>query len=471
MAADLIETQTLSTRGTSLARVMSLQQDYFSSGRTAEYGFRKEQLRRFHDNFLRFEEDLALAVKKDIGKPYREAYTMELALIAKEIRYFQKNMAKLMKVKRVATPLFLFPARSYRQPVPLGQVLILSPWNYPYLLTLIPLVGAIAAGNCVVIKPSEVGSYSSQVMADLIHESFDEEYVSSFLGGPGLSQELLTHPWGHVFFTGSTSVGREVAGACAKTLSPVTLELGGKSPAIVSATANIALAARRIIFGKLSNVGQTCVAPDYLLVQSSIAEPLIAALKDELQRQLGVDLENNSGYGRIINESHFDRLVAMMKGGDIIYGGRHDRQDLFMEPTLLTNIPPESPLFNREIFGPLLPIFTFHKFEEAMEFVNKKTKPLAAYIFSEDKLEINRFKREIPFGGGCVNDTIIHLSNNELPFGGVGHSGIGSYHGKYSFDTFSHYKSIVHVSSRLDLPFRYLPETPIKNKVMRFFIR
>ncbi len=471
MPAELEESNILNPSGTPLKRIMDLQQDYFASGRTKEYGFRKEQLRRLRESLDRFEKAILSALKEDLGKAERESYMMEIALIGKEIRYFQKNLKYFMKPEKRATPLYLLPAKSYRYPEPLGQVLIQSPWNYPFLLNLVPLVGAVAAGNCAVIKPSEVSSHSSQVLAELIHDAFAEEYVSCFLGGAQVSQQLLSYGWNHVFFTGSIQIGRLVASACAKTLTPTTLELGGKSPVIVTQHANIPLAARRIIFGKIPNAGQTCVAPDYILVQEAYRDQLIAALKDEIHSQLGHDIHKNSCYGRIVNTAHFDRLVGLIQEGEVAYGGNHDRQELYIEPTILENVTSDSRLFHDEIFGPLLPLFTYERFDEMVKFIRDKPKPLAAYLFSEDSDEVEKFRDKVAFGGGCINDTIVHLSNNELSFGGIGQSGFGAYHGKYSFDTFSHHKSIVQVSSKFDLPFRYLPESPLKSRVLRFFVR
>ena len=459
-----------SVSGLSLSRVRELQEDYFKSRRTLEYGFRMEQLRRFYESVNKFESKILHALEKDLGKGRREGLMMELGMVRHEITYFRSHLKSLMKRRGMPTPFFLMPARSFRQPEPLGRVLILGPWNYPFNLTLLPLIGAIAAGNCAVVKPSELSPHCSEVMAELIAETFPEEYITTFLGGVEVGQNIVDQPWDHVFFTGSTRVGSEIAQIAAKHLTPTTLELGGKSPGIISANAHVRIAARRLAFGKLTNAGQSCIAPDYLLVDESVKDSFLSHLKSELQAGMGTPKEGDYTMGRIVSEKHYSRLENLRANCSVIWEGPHDRDSRYMAPVILE--PEEDhKIWDEEIFGPLLPIQFYKKFEDALEIVNRRPKPLAAYLFTEDSSEINTFMDQVSFGGGCINDTVFHLANNRIPFGGVGPSGIGSYHGEFSFHTFSHYKSIVQAATFLDLPTRYLPFSFWKEKLLRFFLR
>lgn len=443
------------------------QEAFFLSQKTQSCEFRVEQLRKIKNALQMHQESIYQALYLDLGKSRREAYVTEVSTVNREIDYFLKNLKKLTRRRRVATPIFLQPARSYIYPEPLGRVLIISPWNFPFLLTLIPLIGAIAGGNCVVVKPSEISKHSSDLLQKILAECFSPEHVSLLQGGPGVSQDLLAQRWGHVFFTGSPEVGKIVARSCAEHLNPMTLELGGKSPVVVTKNANLTLAARRIIYGKGTNAGQTCVAPDYILAHADIRQQLIEQLKEQILLQYGTDASKNQEYGRIVNLAHFDRLVELQKSCKVIHGGQHNRNERFFELTLLDRPDPDAKISSQEIFGPLLPIIPYSTFPEMIQFILAKPKPLASYIFSDNESEIADFVTRISSGGGCINDTIVHPSNTNLKFGGIGASGIGSYHAYQSFRTFTHAKSMVQSSTSFDLPIRYLPAFPWKEKILR----
>ncbi len=454
------------TSETQLLQLDEIQEKYFFSNKTRSVEFRIEQLKKLKSALQSHLEEIYQSLRLDLGKSKREAYVTEISSINSEIAYFTKNLKELAHRRRVATPIFLQPAKSYIYPEPLGRVLIISPWNFPFLLSIVPLIGAIAGGNCVVLKPSEISTHASQVIKQIIDKIYPPEYVSVVLGGAETSQTLLKKHWGHVFFTGSPLVGKVVARACAEQLNPMTLELGGKSPVVVSRTANLPIAARRIIYGKGTNAGQTCVAPDYILAHADIREELISLLKQEIVRQYGLDASKNSEYGRIVNLTHFDRLVELQRGNHVLFGGNHNRAQKYFDLTLLDSPNPKAKISSEEIFGPLLPILSYSKYQEVVQYVLAKPKPLASYIFSEDKDEIAHFINDISFGGGCVNDTIVHPSNTNLKFGGIGASGIGSYHAYQSFRTFSHYKSIVKSPTYVDPSIRYLPSSRWKEKLL-----
>ena len=382
----------------------------------------------------------------------------------------EKHLAGWMGDKRHLTPLAQFPARSFTVQEPYGVVLIMSPWNYPFLLTMEPLIGAIAAGNCAVVKPSAYSPATSAVVRDILAACFPPEFVSAVEGGREENQALLDQKFDYIFFTGGVTVGKEVMSKAAKHLTPVTLELGGKSPCIVDATAKLDLAAKRLVFGKLLNCGQTCVAPDYLLIDRRVKDRFLAHVRKWVAVQYG-DALDNRGYVRMVNEKHFHRVMGLIDPSKVVFGGRGDPDTLKIQPTVLDNVSPEDPVMQQEIFGPVLPVLTFDRVEEALAFVNARPRPLALYLFSRDRAVRELFLRRASFGGGCVNDTIIHLATSRMPFGGVGNSGMGGYHGKASFDTFSHRKSIVEKSTLVDLPVRYAPYTPAKDKLLRLFLK
>lgn len=440
-----------------MKETLQKQRDYFSSQETKEVDFRLRQLSTLKRMLEENEKDILASLQEDLGKSEIEAYETEIGLCHAEINYARKKLSGWAKKKRVRTPITGFPAKSYQLAEPYGVVLIISPWNYPWLLTINPLIGAIAAGNCVVIKPSAYSRANSVLLADLISKYFKEDYISVVLGGREENIALLEQDFDYIFFTGSTAVGREVMEKAAKYLTPVTLELGGKSPVIIDDSAKLELAAKRIAWGKLVNGGQTCIAPDYVLVQESLREDLLRYVKKEIEGFYGPDPLFNEEYPKIINEKHFDRLLGLLEGQHIVAGGASDRASLKIEPTLLVDVDPDSGVMQEEIFGPILPILTFKRLEEAIHFVESRPKPLALYHFSEDKTLQDQVQRQLSFGGGCINDTLMQVSTHYLPFGGVGASGMGSYHGKKSFDTFSHYKSILNKSTWLDVPLRYPP--------------
>jgi aldehyde dehydrogenase (NAD+) len=460
----------LNSLGQSLSEVRILQKNYFFSGATRSYAFRVQQLHALRAAIKRYEPRIFAALQEDLHRNPTETFMAEIGFLYDEIRHTLAELKHWMKPEKVKTPFLLAPARSQIIREALGEVLILSPWNYPVQLLLAPVVGAIAAGNCMVLKPSELSPHASQVIADLVNETFHPRYISVFEGGVEVSQALLDQPWDHIFFTGSTAVGAIVAQAAARFLTPVTLELGGKSPAIVDATADLKIAARRIIFGKFVNAGQTCIAPDYILVHHSKRDELVAQLKSELQKFYTADAKSSDSYGRIINTRHFDRLALLMAEGTLAVGGGKSREKLFIEPTVLVDVKPEHRIMQEEIFGPLLPILTFDSFEDVVAQVRSLAKPLALYLFSEDSNMRKKVLENLSFGGGAINDTVMHFLNSEMPFGGVGASGSGATHGLHSFLTFSHRKSVLINTSKVDLPVRYAPYTPVKAMAFRLLM-
>ncbi|MGE4272799.1 MAG: aldehyde dehydrogenase [Desulfitobacterium sp.] len=438
------------------------QRRYFEEGKTKELNFRMEKLRVLRKVIIDNEEEIREALHKDLNKTPFEAYATEVGIVLEELSYTLKHLPKWVKRKRVRTPITQFLATSFTYPEPHGITLIMSPWNYPFQLAIAPLIGAIAAGNCSVIKPSEYSFNTSVVIEKLIKENFKEEFITVVRGGREANKTLLDEKFDHIFFTGSVAVGKTVMEAASKHLTPVTLELGGKSPCIVDETANIDLAAKRIIWGKLLNSGQTCVAPDYLLVHSSIKSKLIDKMKEYVDEFYGKNPSINEDYPKIINEKHFKRLQSLILGEEIVFGGRFNEETHQISPTIVHNVTWDSPVMLEEIFGPILPVLEFEHLREVVSQVNKHPKPLALYFFTTKKEREEQILRDISFGGGCINDTIVHLATSYMPFGGVGESGMGGYHGKASFDTFSHQKSIMKRSNLLDIPLRY---PPFKNKL------
>ena len=448
-------------------QIVEKQRAYFHTGATLDVKGRIEVLKRLKETILEMEDEILDALHSDLGKSRQEAYMCEIGMALDEIHHMVKYVAKYARERRARTPLAQFIAKSVVKPMPYGNVLIMSPWNYPFLLTIDPLIDALAAGNTAVIKPSAYSPATSAVLVKLIHKCFSPEYVEVITGGRAENQCLFEEKFDYIFFTGSQAVGKEVMRHAANYLTPVTLELGGKSPCIVDSTAKIELAAKRIVFGKFLNCGQTCVAPDYVLCQENVKERLITAIKKEITLQYGEQPLNNPAYGKIINEKQYNRLQRLMNPEKIICGGECKEEELRIAPTVMDNVTWEDAVMQEEIFGPILPILTFQTLDEVIQVVNTHQHPLAFYFFSEDKKAIKKMLSRCIFGGGCVNDTIIHLATANMGFGGVGESGMGSYHGKAGFDTFSHKKSVVNKATCLDLSMRYQPYTKRNEKMIR----
>lgn len=440
-----------------IKHLLEKQRDFYSSGATREILFRIKQMQKLAQAIEYREEEILRALKLDLGKSPVEAYLSELGMVKAELSYIIKNLRQWAKPERVRTPMLFFGGKSQIYPEPLGQVLIISPWNYPFYLGMAPLVGAMAAGNCVVLKPSELAPHTSALLCKLSSEIFAEEYIAVLEGGAESSQALLEQCFDHIFFTGGPMIGKIVMQAAAQNLTPVTLELGGKSPCIVEKDIQIEYAARRIVWGKFLNAGQTCVAPDYLLVNRQIKEALLAQLQQVISEFYGPDPRDCSDYARIINEPHFRRLEALLSDGLIICGGELDRSEKYIAPTIIDGISAASPIMQEEIFGPLLPVLDYESLDEAINFVNSRPKPLALYFFSRDKSQQDQILRQTTSGGVCINDTLSHISSPELPFGGVGASGMGSYHGRASFEVFSHRKSVLKQTFLFDFPVKYPP--------------
>ncbi len=451
--------------------ILKRQKEYFSSGATLPVKMRKKALTTLLHALEENEAELLSALKTDLGKSAQEGYMCELALTKSEIRYMLRHVDGYAREHRVHTPLGQTFSRSFVKAVPYGSVLIMSPWNYPLLLSLEPLADAIAAGNTVVIKPSAYAPTVADMIEKVISSCFPSEFVTVIKGGRAENTALLDSSFDYIFFTGSKSVGREVMRKASQRLTPVTLELGGKSPCIVDETADLRLAAKRIVFGKFINCGQTCVAPDYIYCAESIREKLIRELQQQIQKQYGETVLQNPDYGKIINQKHFDRLCGLLDQTKIVCGGQANPQTLQISPTILDRVTWQDPIMQEEIFGPLLPVLTFKRLEEAAQKINSMPSPLALYHFSSDRQNIRFVKERIQYGGGCINDTLIHLATSGMGFGGVGESGMGSYHGKCGFDTFSHKKSIVDKKTFLDLPMRYQPYNKFYGSLIRLFVR
>lgn len=452
-----------------LDELLEAQKKYFEAGNTLSYSARKTSLLRLKEAILKHTGEIYQALQQDLGKSETESYMCEVGLVLSDLQYQLKHLKGNMKIKRKRTPLAQFRAKSYQKPSPYGNTLIISPWNYPILLSLEPLVGAIAAGNTVLLKPSEYSEASSMVLKNIIEQAFPASHVAVILGDSTVSSTLLEREFDYIFFTGGTKIGKIVYEAACRHLTPVTLELGGKSPVIVDESAKISLAAKRIVFGKFINCGQTCVAPDYAVVHESKKQEFIKALIYWIQRLYPKGLENQD-YGKIIHDRHWHRLMNYMDKSKILYGGKGALGSLKIEPTLL-EADLDDAVMQEEIFGPILPILSYRNTDELFFILSRHAHPLALYVFSENKKNIERITSRVSFGGGCINDTIIHLATNELPFGGIRESGIGSYHGKKSFESFSHMKSIVAKASWLDLPIRYTPYTRNKTKLIQWFMK
>ena len=452
-----------------IATIIEKQREYFHSGATKSYAFRINALKKLQQALRDHEGQISSALLEDLNKQPFEAYLTEIGLVLSELRYHIRHLRGWMKDKRVPTPLAQFHSVSFISPQPYGVALIMSPWNYPVLLCLDPLIGAISAGNCAVVKPSAYTPKTSQAIADMLGAIYAPEYVAVIQGGRQENAALLEQKFDYIFFTGSNTVGRLVMEAAAKNLTPVTAELGGKSPAIVDASSDLKLAAKRIAFGKLLNGGQTCVAPDYVLVEESARDQLIQYFREVLEEKFPNG--NYADHVRIVSERHFKQKKALLEGQTIAFGGRVDEAQRTIEPTVLIDVDPESQVMQEEIFAPILPVLTWTKLDEAIDFVRSRPEPLALYLFTSSRDVEKKVLDTCSFGGGCINDTVVQLANSDLGFGGVGQSGMGSYHGKRSFDTFTHYRSIVRKSTRLDLPFRYFPYTKKNFRLIRRFLQ
>ena len=441
--------------------VVAAQREFFHSGATLDIAFRKQMLRRLQKALTEWEKPLADALYADLHKSYEEAYITELSIVAGEVRNHLHNLERWAARKRCATPLKMFPSRSRIVSEPLGTSLIIAPWNYPVQLMLNPLVGAISAGCTAILKPSPYVPHVAKTIEAMISSTFDEKYIAVVQGNRDVNTALLAERYDVIFFTGSPSLGRTVMSAAAKNLIPVILELGGKSPCIVDKDADIEIAARRIVWGKGLNAGQTCIAPDYLLLHESVKERFIEAFKRESVKLHGADASQSKHYVRMVNDRAFERVAGYLADGKVVAGGRTKPEERYIEPTLLDEVSPEAPVMQEEIFGPIFPIQTFQSTEEAIDFVTKREKPLALYYFGSEKRgwEVIRCTSS---GGACINDTIMHIANENTPFGGVGNSGMGRYHGRESFDAFSHRRSVVITPTWLDVPFRYMPYTLFK---------
>ena len=455
-----------------LREKINKQREYFSTGETKDINFRIEKLKKLRDVLKSEEEKVFEALKKDLMKSSFESYVTEVAMVYDEINMHIKNIKKWSKKRRVKTPLVQFPAKSFIQLEPYGVVLIIGPFNYPFMLTMDPLIGAIAAGNTAVIKPSESAPETSKILKEILEKVFDEKYVLHVNPerGKEVVEELLKEKFDYIFFTGSATVGKIVMKAASQYLTPVTLELGGKSPCIIDKDCKLELAARRIVWGKLLNSGQTCVAPDYLYVHKDIEEEFIKKLEEEIKNQFGDNPLESKDYSKMVNEREFNRVLSYIDKEKLVFGGNYNRKTFQIEPTILKNVTWNDPVMEREIFGPIFPILPFENLDEVIRLVNSKDKPLAIYYFSEDKNKIEKVLNSTSSGGVTINDTLVHVSSSYLPFGGVGNSGMGEYYGKYSFDLFSNKKGVMNRKTFLDLKIRYAPfqnKLTIVKKIMK----
>lgn len=454
-----------------IKELLESQRLFFTAGKTLSPEYRIAALKRLRAAILAHEAEIHDALKQDLGKSRFESYMCEVGLTCSELSYMITHLKRFAAEKRVPTPLAQFASHSYTKPSPFGVTLIMSPWNYPFMLAIDPLADALAAGNTAILKPSAYSPCTSKIIQKLIGECFDPSYVAVITGGRSENQYLLRQKFDYIFFTGSQNVGREVLRQAAEHLTPVTLELGGKSPCLVDASADLSLAAKRIVFGKFLNCGQTCVAPDYLYCDASVKDELIRQIQIQIQAQFGQEPLRSNDYGKIINQKHFERLAALIDPAKTVCGGKTEPAACRIEPTLLENVTWDDPVMAEEIFGPILPVLTYQTLEEAIRQMNSRPHPLALYLFSQNKRNIRLVTGQCQFGGGCINDTIIHLATSQMGFGGVGASGMGAYHGKTGFETFSHRKSIVDKKTWIDLPMRYQPYRPVYEKLLRLFLR
>lgn len=452
-----------------IENIVKKQKKFLEKLKTKDVEYRIEKLKKLYQVIKESEDEIAKALHKDLNKDKVESYMVETGMVLDELSYMIKNTKKWIKPRRVKTPLSQFLANSYIVQEPYGIVVIMSPWNYPFLLTMQPLMGALVAGNTCIVKPSRHSINTSKVIKKIIEKVYNEEYVS-VVWGEDVSEEILKQDVDYIFYTGSARIGKQVMKAAAERLIPVTLELGGKSPCIVEKTADIKLAAKRIAFGRILNSGQTCIAPDYILVQSDIKDEFVKELQKNIIKMVGENPLENTEYPKMIGEKQFKKVTDMIIKKDVIYGGKSDEKTLKIEPTVL-KCTYKSKAMEEEIFGPLFPIIEFKELTEVIRYINSHPKPLALYLFTNNKKIQKMILRDVPFGGGCINDTIMHIASHHMPFGGVGNSGMGSYHGKYSFDTFSHYKSIIKKSNLIDMPMRYHPYKEENYKLIKFFLK
>ena len=456
---------------TQINKLVQSQRHFFLTGTTLDVNVRIDALKKLYSAIKKHENEIFDALYKDLGKSQFESYMCEVGLTLSEISYILKHIRKFSREKNVPTPLAQFHSRSFKKPSPRGVVLIMSPWNYPFLLSLDPLIDALAAGNTVILKPSAYSPATTTMIETLVRDCFEPELVSVVTGGREENTCLLNQHFDYIFFTGSQNVGKEVMAKASQFLTPVTLELGGKSPCIVDRKCNLKLAARRIVFGKFLNCGQTCVAPDYIYCDRKIKDRLVKHLIRQIRRQYSETPLQNPNYGKIINEKHFHRLCDLITSGKVSYGGASDPDTLRIEPTILDSVSFEDPVMQQEIFGPILPIITYDSMDEVIPKINSMPHPLALYIFTSRRKTARKFMEQCCFGGGCINDTLIHLATSEMGFGGFGESGMGAYHGEEGFRTFSHYKSIVNKKTWIDLSMRYQPYTPRNEKLLRKFLK
>lgn len=441
----------------SIKDLLDNQKKFYKTGKTKDLSYRIENLKLLYSAVEKHERDILQALKSDLNKADFEGYATEIGMVLEEISYMLKNMTRLLRPKRVRTPIAQFPSISKVYKEPYGNVLIIAPWNYPFLLSISPLIGAMASGNCTIIKPSNHAPVTSSVIKKIIEDNFDKGYIAVVEGGREENESLLDNKFDLIFFTGSKHVGKIVMEKAAKNLTPVVLELGGKSPCIIDKTADIKMAAKRVAWGKGVNAGQTCVAPDYLLVHKDVKLDFINEIKKNFEILFGSKPEENPEFPKIINEKHFKRLNALILTGEIIYGGKANIKTNQISLTLMDNVTIEDPIMSEEIFGPILPIIVYEDLSDAIDLINNRPKPLALYLFSKSKEVESQVVNGVSYGGGCINDTIVHLATSYMGFGGVGESGMGSYHGKASIDTFSHSKSILKKSNFIDIPVRYPP--------------
>lgn len=456
----------------SIEKLLADQRKYFQRGATLSVDFRIDMLKRLYGTVKKYEKEIEAALTKDLGKSEFEGFMCEAGLALTEISYLIRHTRRFAREKTVWTPLAQFASRSYQKPTPYGNTLIMSPWNYPFLLTIEPLAAAIAAGNTAIVKPSAYSPATSKIVEKVVRESFPEELAAVVTGGREENAALLEQKFDFIFFTGSSGVGKEVLRRAAEHLTPVVLELGGKSPCIIDDTAKIRLAAKRIVFGKYLNCGQTCVAPDYILCHSSVKDAFVKEVCKQVKKQYGENPLNNPDYGKIINQKHFERVLGLINERKVVLGGENNAETLQIAPTVMDHVTWEDAVMQEEIFGPLMPILTYESLEEVYELLSEKPKPLALYFFSQDKRRIKEVTERCSYGGGCINDVVIHLATSEMGFGGVGESGMGSYHGKAGFEAFSHTKSIVDKKTWIDLPMRYQPyQRGLYGKLLHMFLR
>ncbi|MFT4655224.1 MAG: aldehyde dehydrogenase (NAD+) [Patiriisocius sp.] len=445
--------------------------DYFASGATQSLSWRKRQLNAFLKLLVTEEKAVAEALHKDLHKSPEESFVTEVGYLIKDVKLLLKNVESWMKPKSVGTPLLAMPAKSIIKPEPLGTCLVIGAWNYPFQLSLSPMLAAISAGNCVIVKPSELAPATSALIATLLPKYLDMNAIAVVEGGKEPTSKLLSLAFDKIFYTGGERVGKIVMKAAAEHLTPVTLELGGKSPCIIDKNIDLSAACNRIVWGKLLNAGQTCIAPDYLMVHHSDLDNVINMLKKVIVKQYKKDVINNKFFGRIVSQQHCERLVGYLQDQNVVFGGEHDVSQRFIAPTIVLNPSPDSPLMQEEVFGPIFPIVSFSGRRDMLAFIKKRSKPLAAYVFTDDSEFEQRFVDQVSAGSMCINDTCMFMLNPELPFGGVGISGMGQYHGKYGFDTFSHQKSILRRSLRLENNLRYMPFNSFKLWVFRKFLK